>query len=277
MVNIKNLASCVFILSLGGSALAEDNVTATTNPVIPAVTTTSAEKFSPEQVKAIENIVHDYLVGNPEVLIEASNALRVKMEQDQETKALTAIEKNKAALFDNHDTPFIGNPQGNEIIVEFFDYQCPHCKEMNEPVKNLIEKNPNLKIIFRDWPIFGGASLSGAKAAIAAKNQGKYFAMHEALLTSSNPLTDDKIYTIASSLGLDVKQLKKDMESDAVKEQIESTFSLAKSLELSGTPVFIVTNKNENKFRFVPGATTEEKLQKLLAEIEAPDNNEDGK
>ncbi len=225
------------------------------------------ESFSPEQVKSIEAIVHDYLVNNPEVLVEASNALRVKMEQEQESKAMVAIKENKATLFDDTNTPFAGNPQGTEVIVEFFDYQCPHCKEMKTAMENLLNKNPNLKIIFRDWPIFGGASLTAAKAALAAHKQGQYLAMHKALLDAENPLTDEKINDIAQSLGLDMALLKKDMEDPATMNQIKATFALSKELGLSGTPVFIIANQSKDNIKFLPGSTTQKKLQQLLNEL----------
>lgn len=251
-----------FLLAIAGLSLATSvfaNSTSTINDTL----------FSQQQVKAIEKIVHQYLVENPEVLIEASNALRTKMEQEQESNAITAIEKNKVELFDNNQIPFAGNPQGSEMIVEFFDYQCPHCKEMKTAMENLVKNNPNLKVYFRDWPIFGGASLTAAKAAIAANLQGQYFAMHEALLAADNPLTDEKIDNIAKSLNLDLKKLHKDMQDSSTMNQINDTFALAKKLGLSGTPVFILSNKAEDTFRFVPGSTSEEKLQALLAEIKA--------
>lgn len=257
-MKIKHLAIYA-TLSLGSSVFAANNT-----PVAQ-----QDEPFSPQQVKSIESIVHNYLVENPEVLVEASDALRVKMEQEQKNKAVSAIKANKAALFDDIKTPFAGNANGTEIIVEFFDYQCPHCKEMKTAMANLLNNNPDLKIIFRDWPIFGGASLTAAKAALAANRQGQYFAMHEALLNADNPLTDEKIDKIAADVGLDVTQLKKDMEDPSIMDQIKATFALSKELGLSGTPVFIVTNKDQNEIKFLPGSTTEKKLQQLLDELKS--------
>ncbi len=225
------------------------------------------QAFSPQQVKSIETIIREYLVSNPEVLLEASDALRVKMEQEQESKTLAAIKANQADLFDAVAVPFAGNPQGTQVMVEFFDYQCPHCKEMKTAIANLLTNNPNLKIIFRDWPIFGGASLTAAKAALAANRQGQYFAMHEALLAASNPLTDAKIDKIAASLNLNLKKLKKDMQDPAVMDEINATFALSKKLGLSGTPVFVVANQARTAIKFVPGSTSEQKLQQLLDDL----------
>lgn len=251
------------------SLVAIAGLSLTVNTFANSSDTATAVAFNPQQVSAIEAIVHQYLVDNPEVLIEASNALRTKMEQEQASNALAAIKKNKAELFGNNQTPFAGNPQGSEVIVEFFDYQCPHCKEMKTTMENLVKNNPNLKVYFRDWPIFGGASLTAAKAALAANLQGQYLAMHEALLAADNPLTDEKIDSIAKSLNLNLKKLHKDMQEPNTMNQINDTFALAKKLGLSGTPVFVLSNKAEDTFRFVPGSTSEEKLQALLAEIKA--------
>lgn len=252
-------ASCIAVASMlfTGTSLAARNKSHMTQ-----------DSFSPQQKKEIQNIVHDYLVNNPEVLLQASMALRKKMEAKQQTDAMKAIETNKAMLFNNKQNPSIGNPDGNVKMVEFFDYQCPHCKVMSKTIDNLVKKNSNLQVIFKEWPIFGGSSLEASKAAIAANMQGKYFALHNELLSADNPLTKDKIFQFAKKVGLNITKLKHDMDKPAVMAQIKANFALARKLNLAGTPAFVLTNKAENKFQFIPGQTSQENLQKLITQLE---------
>ncbi|OGO90276.1 MAG: hypothetical protein A3F41_07355 [Coxiella sp. RIFCSPHIGHO2_12_FULL_44_14] len=228
---------------------------------------TNADTFTPAQQKSIEKIIHHYLVQHPEVLLEASIKLRENQGKQQEQQALQAVAKVKTALFDDPNSPTAGNPNGNEVLVEFFDYQCPHCKSMIEPIKKLIAKNKNLKVVFKDWPIFGGSSETAARAAIAADKQGKYLELHDALLKADNPLTDEKIMDLAKSVGCDLIQLQKDMNSAATDNVVKSNFKVAQALDLQGTPAFVLTNKTTNNYKFIPGQTTEENLQKLLDQL----------
>lgn len=231
------------------------------------VTSSTEGGFTADQVKSIQKIVREYLVANPQVLLEVSAALRKQMEEKQLLQAQDAIKQNKDALFNDSKSPTVGNPQGTKTLVEFFDYQCPHCKEVNTVITGLIAKNKDLKVVMKEWPIFGGASNTAAQAALAAAKQGKYMEMHEALLTAEDPLSADKIQKIAKKLSLNVTQLNKDMKSPEVAAAIKSNFELARNLGLVGTPAFIMTNKNQDQFKFVPGAATEEGLQKQLDEL----------
>ncbi len=232
-----------------------------------AATNSPKENFTPEQTKAIQKIIHNYLVNNPEVLLEASIALRKQMAEKQKESALMAIKANKKALFDNKENPVAGNKNGSIIMAEFFDYQCGHCKEMNKVVQQTIKQNKDLKVIFKEWPIFGGASKYAAMAAIASMKQGKYYAFHDALLAANNPLTKDKVMQVAKSVGLDVKKLKKDMDSPAIKQQLRANFKLAQALKLQGTPAFVISNKAGTKFKFIPGAISKQGLQQSLGQV----------
>lgn len=224
-------------------------------------------KFNPSQVKQIEKIVHSYLIKNPKVLVEASRALQAKELAKSEKAALAAIEKNKTMLFDNPATPVAGNPNGNVVIVEFFDYQCGHCKTMNKIMQNLVKTNRNLKVVFKELPIFGNNSRFAAQAALAATKQGKYYKFHDALLATQNPLTPQKVKKIAKKVTLNWTKLQRDMNSSKVKKQIRENFRLAQELKLMGTPAFIVANKQLTKIKFIPGATSQDKLQEQINSV----------
>ncbi|MFT4059216.1 MAG: DsbA family protein [Legionella sp.] len=240
--------------SLASPAMADDN---------------TAPSISEAQKKEFEKIVHDYLVANPEVLLEASQALQQKQQQNMQQQAQSAIKENPEQLFQGKTT-VVGNPKGSVTIVEFFDYQCIHCKKMSPVINGLIKKDSDLRVVYKEFPIFGKSSELASKAALAAGMQNKYQAMHNALISVDKRLNDKIIMDLAKSLGLDMKKFKTDMDSKEVTDVLEANRALAEKLHLMGTPAFIVASTPDGQFKvgsepsFVPGAASEESLQELI-------------
>jgi protein-disulfide isomerase len=218
------------------------------------------------QTKEIQQVVHDYLVNNPEVLVEASQALQRKEEMKMQSTARNAISQNAKNLFNDPGSPVIGNPNGATTIVEFMDYQCGHCKEMTPVMESLVKQNPGLRIVLKELPIFGETSDFAAKAALAAQKQGKFAAFHQALMKSSGALSHDSVMQIAKSVGLNTEQLKQDMDDNTYSQQLKDNMQLAQALGLMGTPAFIIGNPN-GKNAFVPGATSAENMQQLINQV----------
>lgn len=229
----------------------------------------AVETMSDVQKKKIETIVHDYLVSHPEVLLEASQALQQKQQQSMQEQAKTAIEKNADDIFSGN-MAVAGNPDGNVTLVEFFDYQCGHCKKMSPVINKLVKENANLRVIYKEFPIFGDSSDLASRAALAASMQGKYKEMHEALIKLDKRLNKDLILKAAKSAGLDMAKLKKDMDSQKVKEELKENRELAEKLHLMGTPAFIIASTPSGKYKkgsetaFIPGAASQESLQELI-------------
>lgn len=229
----------------------------------------SVSTMTDTQKKEVEKIVHDYLISNPEVLLEASQALQQKQQQNMQQQAQSAIQENADQLFQGKLTT-AGNPKGNVTIVEFFDYQCIHCKKMTSVMSSLIKKDSGLRVIYKEFPIFGNSSEFASKAALAAGMQGKYQAMHEALFNLDKRLDDKLVLDAAKSVGLDITKLKKDMGSKEVTDILDTNRKLAEKLHLMGTPAFIVASTPSGKFKsgsdpsFVPGAASEESLQEMV-------------
>lgn len=232
-----------------------------------AASTKNAEPFSSDQQKAIEKIVHDYLVNNPEVLIEVSQALQSKELAKAKAQAMQGIAANKPKLFNDPHSPTAGNANGKVILVEFFDYQCVHCKEMESLIEKMVSTNSNLKIIYKEFPIFGASSNYAAQAALAAAKQGKYVEFHNALFKVNGPLNEAKVEEIAKSVGLNVEQLKKDMNDPDIKQQLSDNYDLAKALSLVGTPSFVISNKAMTQFDFIPGAAPADLFQQSINNI----------
>lgn len=237
--------------------------------VLVAPVALAAESFSSDQKKALEQMMHDYLVKNPEVLIEASQALQHKQQQGMQDQAKTAISQNAEDLFVGNAT-VAGNPQGDVTLVEFFDYQCSHCKKMKSVIGQLVAKDKSLRVVYMEFPIFGKSSELASRAALAASMQGKYQQMHNALFDVDKRLNEKLIMQAAKSAGLNVEKLKVDMNSANVSKMLDTNRALAEKLKLMGTPAFIVASTPKGKFKvgstpaFVPGAASEQALQDLI-------------
>ncbi|MCA0402983.1 MAG: DsbA family protein [Proteobacteria bacterium] len=234
----------------------------------PLAIAADAAPMSDVQKQQIEKIMHDYLLNNPEVLLEASQALQQKQQQTMQKQAEAAILQNANQLFTG--SAVAGNPKAPVTIVEFFDYQCIHCKKMAPVISELLKKNGNVKVVYKEFPIFGKSSELASKAALAAAMQGKYLALHEALIKQDGRLNEQMIMDAAKNAGLNVEKLKADMESKTVADELEANRKLAENLHLMGTPAFIVAATTDSKLKagttptFIPGAASAETLNDLV-------------
>lgn len=173
------------------------------------------------------------------------------------------------SLFRHPGDPIGGNAGGNITVVEFFDYNCSHCISMAPTMSNMIKTNPNVRVVYKELPIRGESSLFASRAALAANMQGKYVAMHNALLTADAALTDDAILDIAKKLGLNIQKLKTDMNSDQVSSQIDFDLYLSSYLKIPGTPAFYIgkTNaKTTQEVQYMPGELNTKQLQDAINE-----------
>lgn len=224
---------------------------------------------TPQQKKQFEKIIHDYLVNEPEVLIEASQVLQKRQQEAMQKDSKTAIEKHAAELAAG-DLAIAGNKDGNITLVEFFDYQCIHCKKMETVVDSLITKNKDLRVVYKEFPIFGKESEFASKVAIAAAMQGKYVTLQKALLKTDGRLNEKRIMDIAKQAGLDLEKLKVDLLSQKVADTLKQNHQLAEQIRIMGTPAFVVLSTPNGKFKagseafFIPGAATENSLQDFI-------------
>lgn len=219
----------------------------------------------------VQEIVREYLTQKPEIIIEAvQNYQRKQYEQAQQTMKKTQKDAGRFAdsLFRQTNDPFVGNPQGKVTVVEFFDYQCPHCVDMAPVIVDIIKANPDLRIVFKEFPIRGPVSEFAARAALAANKQGKYGVFQHALMTEAKtkPLTQDSILKIAGNVGLNVDQLKKDMNDPSIESQIKANTKLAQDLQLFGTPAFFIgktttTASPSATISYIPGQLNQKQMQ----------------
>ncbi len=196
---------------------------------------------------------------DPEIVLEAVQAWWKEQEEYREQRQVERIAANWEALAHAGGDPAIGPEDADAVLVEFFDYRCGFCKRVLGDVMALAAEDKRLRIVFKEFPILGPPSVVAARASLAADRQGRWVEFHTALMTASGALDEDRIMEIAAELGLDIAQLRVDMESEAVTTVIERNRVLGQALGIRGTPAFLVKNA------IVPGAASQEDLAKLVA------------
>ncbi len=226
-------------------------VNAETAAAVPAAATTTIEK------SAIEAIIKDYIMNNPTVIMDSVDQFQKRTMRE---KSAGAIKTNEQYLSKDDGAPFLGNPDGDVKVIEFFDYNCGYCKKVLPELIQLTEKDKNVKIIFKDIPILGPTSETAAKWAVAAHMQKKYFPFHKNMMDHKGPINDEVLEKAAKDAGVDVEKLKKDIEGTEVLMQIEKNSALAGQLGITGTPAFVIGED------IVPGALPIEEMERLVQE-----------
>lgn len=212
---------------------------------------------------AFERRVRDYLVTNPEVIVEAMRSLERKQQEAEQTDALTALATNRDELLNSPESPVGGNPQGDVTLVEFFDYNCSYCRQVAPTMMTAEEGDPQLRIVYKEFPILGPNSIIAAKAALAANRQNAYPRFHKAMMQVSGTADEGKVVAIAEEIGLDVEQLRTDMADPAIDAEIERNLALAQALRINGTPGFVIGEE------ILRGATDLQTMQSLIAQARA--------
>jgi protein-disulfide isomerase len=190
--------------------------------------------------------VRAYLMAHPDDLRKALANMQAKEDADAEKAEAAADVKARAALpalraaLERDPRDFVANPNGKVTVTEFYDYRCPHCINIAPKVVSLIRSNPNVRFVFKEMPIFGSTSDHAARAALAAKAQGKdYVGLYEAFM-SARPLTDEEVDRLASAKGVNLTELGSSATLAKDQAQLDDVAKLAAKLSIDGTPGFIV-------------------------------------
>lgn len=202
-----------------------------------------AGQFTPEQKGELQEMIRGYLLEHPELLKEMAAKLEENDKRAEEAQRTSALKENASKIFKTASDPFIGNPKGDVTIVEFMDYNCGWCKRSVGEVSSLVKSDKNLKVVFKEFPIFGENSEYAARAALAAEKQGKYWDLHQAMFAHEGQVTKDVVDQLAEAQGLDVAKMKEDMKSQPVIDTIAANYDVAKAMALSGTPAFIIDDE----------------------------------
>jgi protein-disulfide isomerase len=228
-----------------------------------AMPAASAQSFSTDQRHEIENIVKDYLIAHPEVLQDAQSALDKRQQEAQAKKARDAISKDSATLFNSPHQVVLGNPNGKVTMVEFFDYNCPHCKDAVTDMLDLLKKDPDLRFVLKEFPILAQASVDAAHVAVAVRMQDpsgqKYLAFHQKLFSTRGMVDQERALAVAKDVGCDMTRIEQDMKSPEVQTTIEEDMKLADAIGVDGTPSYVIGDQ------LVVGAIGFDKLQEKIA------------
>lgn len=232
-------------------------------PVLALLCATGASAADLPDKQALDEAIRSYLLEHPEVIIESLQNYEAKERAEQEKAAADALETHKDRLYNDPMTPVTGNPDGDVTVVEFFDYQCGYCKRTLQNVLDLQEEDPKLRFVWKELPILGPASEFAARAAMAAKKQGKYMDFHTAVMGARGRLTPELVMALASKAGIDTERLKKDMDDPAITKYLQDTLLLAQQLGITGTPGFVIGGK------LVPGALNKDRMKQLVEDARA--------
>ncbi len=200
-------------------------------------TTLAADTLTEDEVKAL---VYEAILEKPQIIMEAVRLLEERQQQQQQSAAAAVLETERDRLEKDPNAIVLGNPEGDVTVVEFFDYNCPYCRRVMPQVDTLVEQDPNVRLVYREWPILGEGSVFAARAALAARKQGKYEEFHVAMMGMEGRAEEPTVLRIAREVGLNIEQLRRDMDAPEVDEHIQTSMELTRALGFSGTPSFVI-------------------------------------
>lgn len=233
--------------------------------VMPAAAADVSHGQKPLDRTEIEKIVREYLVANPEVIMESLRAYETARRQQSEKEAQAALVKNREQLERNPAAPVAGNVNGDVTIVEFFDYQCGYCKRVIPAVQELLKTDPKVRYVFKEFPILGPESVVAAKAALAVWGIApeKYLPFHVGLMQARGGLSEERIFEVGKTVGVDADRLRLAMADPRIEEELRRNLELGKAINVNGTPAFVVGG------RLVPGAIDLDTMRELVAAARA--------
>jgi protein-disulfide isomerase len=220
----------------------------------------AADPLTPEQKDAVEQLIRTTIAEHPEIVIDALKAAEAKNDAEAAANVSKAIAAGHNQLVDDPASPVGGNPKGDVTIVEFFDYSCPYCKEFEPSLEALLKDDHGIRIVYKEFPILGPASVYAAHVALAARAQGKYDQFHRAMMAVRGTIDEDAVRRTAAACGIDMKALDATIDAPEIDHIIKANYALAESLDIDGTPAFVVGT------HLLPGVPDAGALEKIVAE-----------
>ena len=219
--------------------------------------------FEVLEEQSIKEIVRQYLLDHPEVIIQSLQAYQAQQKLAEEEQQREALKAQMAALTQDPNAPVIGNPEGDVVVVEFFDYRCSYCKKVVNDLRQVVEEDGNIRLVMKEFPILGPESQLAARAALASVKQDRYEEFHFAMMTARSQINEASIMAIAETSGIDTERLKQDMDADEITAMLQKNYELAQSLGIRGTPAFVIGDE------LYPGALDLKTLKALVAQARA--------
>ena len=219
----------------------------------------SAQGLNRSQQDEVREMIRSYILANPEVIVEALNLLEERQKTEAAAGQAAALRQRQSELRDDPGSPSVGPATADVVVVEFFDYRCPYCKQVVGPIAELLRGDPRVRVVYKELPILAPDSAVAARAALAANLQGAYRPFHAALMARRGAYDDATIAAVAAEVGLDPARIRADMNRPEIAAQIERNHALARDLGIRGTPAFVIGDT------LVPGAIDLATLRSLVA------------
>ena len=212
----------------------------------------------------VNPLIESYLMSDPKILQRMSVALDQTLQAEERTAATSAIASMKDEIFNDPKQIVVGNPQGDVTLVEFFDYNCSYCRAALPDLAALIAEDTNLRVVLKEFPILSNESIDAARVGVlVGESQADYWSFHEALFTSRGQVDKQVALAAAEDLGLSPVSLELEMGTPKVSETIQTSYNIAKALNITGTPTYIIGNE------VIPGAIGIDELKDRIANMRA--------
>lgn len=231
----------------------EDSMFRTTTKSLAVALTLASTVSLPSQALALDAkqkeefgaYIKEYLLANPEILMDMQEALQQKQMEAQQQQAEAAIAENKQAIFNAKHDIALGNPNGDVTIVEFFDYNCGYCKRALTDMDALLEADKNVRFVLKELPILGPDSLAAHKVSAAFRDLApeKYGEFHRTLLSAESRATEESAIEVAVKLGVSEADIRKTMAEKPHDDAVRDAYALAQSLGITGTPSYVISNE----------------------------------
>ncbi len=212
----------------------------------------------------IQQMIKDYIMNNPEVIMQSLEGFHNKKLDESTRKTTDYLQKNKAQIEEAESPPILGNPNGDIVVVAFYDYNCSFCKKANDYENEIIASDSGVKVVLRPIPILGGTSTYAAKIALAVQrvSSNNFLNVHNELMKMQE-ISEENVKTMLAKYNIDYSLIENEVNSYSVRQIIAKNFDLAKELGIKGTPSYIINGN------FAPGLIPTEKFKSIIVQLRA--------
>ena len=214
--------------------------------------------------------VENFIMNNPEVLIKSLEQMQIKKATEEQQRVRDLIKSKKEELENVENTTFLGNKESKNVVIAFIDYNCDYCRKLNVILNALVDKNKDVKVIFKQLPIINEASFYMSKVSLAVYklNPEKFAQFHNSIFSHEYEMTKEKMQEVVASLGMDYAKLEEEMDSIVVREEIKRVHNFANEAKINGVPALIIHDEA------YPGVMQLDRIEELLFKPEAKTNNQ---
>lgn len=222
-----------------------------------------ARALDETQRKEFEQVIRDYLLKNPEVIQEAIGELQKRQMAAEAAQRQQAVTKLKPQIFDSPRGVVVGNPKGDVTLVEFFDYNCGYCKRALADMTELMQSDPKLKVVLKEFPVLGPGSVEAAQVAVAVRlvAPDKYYDFHKTLLSERGQANKSKALAAAEEVGIDKAALEKALADPEINATLQENLQLADALGIDGTPSYVAGES------VIVGAVGHDQLKSAISSV----------